>query len=490
MSAGDVAAAVESAVEYQLTDKEILVQLATLPPIEYDRRRDEVARSLRVRVSTLDAQVARLRPQGVPAAQDLAHGLCETWKLERWGEPVQTTMLLDDLAAAFRRHLVLPPHGVETLALWVAHAWTHDAVTISPLLSLTSPEKRCGKTTVLTLLRYTVPRPLPAANISPPALFRAIERWHPTLLIDEVDTFLNEREELRGVLNSAHCRATASVARVDGEERNVRLYSTWAPIVLARIGKLPDTLADRAIELRMRRKLPHESIARLRGDEDAAYLELRQRCDRWAADNIDRLKGANPILPDGLSDRAEDNWRPLVAIADLAGQRWPDMARSAALGLSGRTADEDSSKSVMLLSDLRSLFSEIGVRIPSSMIAERLGTMEERPWSECGPAGKRITPRQIARLLSRFAIMPKTIRLSATDTPKGYELDDCRDAFERYLPSAPPDRRNPCGTTASADYCSATGDLPLRIDKSRKPASDAPCGGVAAEPRGEAKWTG
>ena len=73
--------------------------------------------------------------------------------------------------------------------------------------------KRCGKTTALHVLAALVHRPLPAANVTAAALFRSVEQFRPTLLIDEADSFLRDREELRGVLNSGHVRASAVVVR-------------------------------------------------------------------------------------------------------------------------------------------------------------------------------------------------------------------------------------------------------------------------------------
>jgi len=85
---------------------------------------------------------------------------------------------------------------------------------VSPFLALTSPEKRCGKTTTLHLLSALVPRPLPASSISPAALFRAVERYRPTLLLDEADTVFgpNGSEDLRCMVNAGHTRAGAVVS--------------------------------------------------------------------------------------------------------------------------------------------------------------------------------------------------------------------------------------------------------------------------------------
>ena len=64
--------------------------------------------------------------------------------------------------------------------------------------------------------------------------------------------------------------------------------------------------------------------------------------------------------PDGLHDRARDHWAILFAIADLAGGGWPEVAREAALSLSGDGGDEMTSGS-MLLRDVRVILDEAGL---------------------------------------------------------------------------------------------------------------------------------
>ena len=126
-------------------------------------------------------------------------------------EPLSSQLVpsevLTEVEEAFLRHVALPEGASVALALWVLFAATHDSWSVSPILAAVSPVKRCGKTTLLHLLSTLVPRPLAAANITSAALFRAVEKYKPTLILDEADTFLPEREELRGVLNSGHVRA-------------------------------------------------------------------------------------------------------------------------------------------------------------------------------------------------------------------------------------------------------------------------------------------
>jgi putative DNA primase/helicase len=212
-----------------------------------------------------------------------------------------------------------------------------DAGDISPLMVLVSPTKRCGKTSVLIVLYFLAPRSELSSNITGAALFRYIEDVRPTLPIDEADSFVKDNEELRGILNSGHTKAAAHVIR--NVKHKPRRFSTWAPKAIATIGTLADTLADRAIVVQLQRKPPTATVARLCRRDSEEFAALRSQAARWAIDNFDVLVDPEPQLPNGLNDRASDNWRPLLAIADLAGGEWPEQARRAACLLSGETQD-------------------------------------------------------------------------------------------------------------------------------------------------------
>src|SRR6476620_7983113 len=107
--------------------------------------------------------------------------------------------LLDSLAQLLPRFVVLPKHAAETLALWIVHTYCFQFRDVSTYIGVESPEKRCGKTTLLGILSKLVHQPIIASNISPSAFFRVIEEMRPTLLIDEADTFLQGNDELRGI---------------------------------------------------------------------------------------------------------------------------------------------------------------------------------------------------------------------------------------------------------------------------------------------------
>lgn len=402
------------------------------------------------RVAIRDGAIRRLRAAGVasPARymdaalaetagdEDAPTGQGRTMALrdpEPWPDAVDGAALLDAIAGTVRRYLATRDSVPDAVALWTMHAHAHDAADVSPILALTSPEKRCGKTTMLHVLGALVPRPLPAANITAAALFRVVEAVAPTLLVDEADSFLRDREELRGVLNSGHARASAYVVRTVGDDHEPRIFGTWAAKAIAIIGDLPATLEDRSIIIPMRRRAPDEQVERLRLDRLRELEPLRRRAWRWALDHVDVLRDADPATPSQLHDRAADSWRPLLAIADAVGGEWPARARRAALALSG-AADDGDAPGIMLLADLRSLFAERGVdELPSRDIVAALVEMEDRPWPEWR-RGQPISTRSLARLLMPFGIGPVRMRTPDGSQVRGYGRDAFRDAWRRYLP--------------------------------------------------------
>lgn len=345
-----------------------------------------------------------------------------------WPDPVDGAALLDELRRTFERFVVLPKGASTALALSVVLTHAYDAFTVCPRVAITSPTKRCGKSTLLTLLSGLVPRPLPSVNMSAASLFRAVEEYHPTLLVDEADRFLGDKEDLIGLLNAGHYRPLAYVTRVVGDANEVRAFSVWAPAIIALIGRLPDTIADRSVSIPMRRKTKEEKVERLRLDRLGELETLQRKAWRWAQDNMEALRAADPDVPSALHDRAQDNWRPLLAIADLAGGDWPEKARKAARILSATTNKDDEDIAVTLLGDLRSIFkAREASRMATSDLLDALCAMEDRPWGDW-KGGKPISPQGLARLLKRFNVSPRHER-----NWRGYIAADLTDAWGRYL---------------------------------------------------------
>jgi hypothetical protein len=403
---------------------------------------------------------------------------------ERAGyEPVDGKLLLDELEGILKRYVILPAWAAETLALWALHTYAFEFRDVTTYIGVESPEKRCGKTTLLGVLSELVNRPVVAANISSPAFFRVIEETRPTLLIDEADTFLQGSDELRGILNAGYSKKTAFVWRVtndarrnfklqttslreaaslhgqkavdeETEERESRVakFSCWCPKMICAIGRLPDTLADRCVVIGMERKRADETCERLR---DLDGRGPRERCERFVKEHQSAIAGARPRGATDLNDRAADIWEPLLALADLAGGPWPEKARQAASHLTIRGQEGNPIGSLLMDIFIAFVQNEArkvkeaggeggavekgnrapeadGNRLFSKVLVEALNRSGVRPWREL-VRGKEVTELWLAQRLRAYGIRPRMMRIGGQQS-RGYVESDFMETFRRYVP--------------------------------------------------------
>lgn len=421
------------------TDAAAVQELAGLDPIAYGRTRKAAAERLKVPVAALDRAVQQQRP---PAATEPGPGRALTLvEIPPAEQAIDGGQLADLIVGRLHAYVVLSDHAAVAVTLWIFRAHGHDLFDMNPRLALASPTMRCGKTTTLEILSGLVQRPLPTSNVTSAVLFRTIEAARPTLIIDELDAFSGDNDELRGLLNSGHRKATAQVIRLVGDNYEPRVFSTWCPMVLATIGRLSPTLEDRSLVISMKRKAAGERVIPLRwsgrggGTLRAVLATLAAGCTRWVLDHATQLREAEPEIPDGLNDRQADNWSPLLAIADELGGGWPARARAAAQALSTGEGAETESAGVQLLTDIRHLFETDKIdKLGSADLCGRLAGLEERPWSDW-KHGKPLSPNQLARLLRPFAIRSRTLRLPNDQRLNGYPREDFEETWTRYLPT-------------------------------------------------------
>jgi putative DNA primase/helicase len=216
-------------------------------------------------------------------------------------------------------------------------------------------------------------------------VFRTIEKFTPTLIIDEADSFLGENEELRGLINSGHTRKTAFVVRTVGDDHEPMRFSTWGFKAIAGIGKRAATIEDRAITISLRRKLASEKIEFLRSTVPSHFGVLARKLSRFAVDNMKQISEAQPDLPATLNDRAQDNWEPLLAIADAAGGHWPRSSRDAALALSTGSAESASLGEELFNATLKTFLPETRTNASPARNLPRLSS----PW-RIGPGTRPI----------------------------------------------------------------------------------------------------
>ena len=354
---------------------------------------------------------------------------------------IDGTAILDRLHAALTKYVILPsPEALDAVVLWIAATHAQPAWAHAPRLVIRAPEKRCGKSRLLDIVEGTCCNPLITVNASTAAVYRSIGGDEPpTLLVDEADTIFGGKaaesnEELRGLLNAGHQRNRPAL-RWDNARNRAEKIATFAMAALAGIGMMPDTIEDRAVVIRMRRRAPGETVAPYRHRRDGPALrQLANDLNQWLRSNLAILESAEPTMP--LEDRAADTWEPLIAVADLAAGNWPDRGRHAAESL---TADRDGtakgSDGVRLLTDCRTAFAGYDA-IPTSVLLERLNGDPEAPWAEYPPAG--LTAMKLGVLLRQYEINSENISFPPpTGRIKGYLRASFADAWQRYCPPDP-----------------------------------------------------
>jgi Protein of unknown function (DUF3631) len=359
--------------------------------------------------------------------------------------------LLDDVRDAYCRYIGFASQAQSVaLTLWTAHTHAIEAADCTPYIRVYSAEKESGKTRTEEVAFHLVRGGVRASSVSASALFRMIDAYHPTLLVDEVDAIFapkSEQEELRSILNAGYERGNPVYRSVAvGKQWDASAYDAFSPKMLAGIenGRLPDTLVSRSIPIGLQRKRKGEpSVAKFRKRMDPPRLHaLREALAAWATEDVVKsLAAAFPDPVPGLTDRQDDIWEPLLAVADAAGGDWPALARAAATEL--HAADpENESYGVLLLGDIRELVQD-DEAISTFDLATRLVKEGDRgPWADWwgkfvesdSDASKKSVGHQIGRKLKPYGIKAKQVKVHG-DNVRGFPAGAFTDAFDRYLPS-------------------------------------------------------
>jgi hypothetical protein len=372
--------------------------------------------------------------------------------------------VLDKIDAFYRRFVAFTNDAQPVAAtLWTAHTHLLDVAYTTPRLSVRSPEKRSGKTRLLECMELLVYAALRVVSMSEAALFRLVATEAVVLLWDEVDSIFgpqvrDHKEDLRALLNVGYQRGAVVVRMVgEGKKMRVEKFPVFAPAALTGIGTLPDTIEDRCIVIDLRRRRRDEPVEKFRADRMGPQMApLRQELIEACAAVKDQVALADPAMPPGLHDRAEDCWAPLLAVADAAGDRWAKRARDAAVRLT--TEHEEESLGLQLLADCRDVFDELGADLVTPTdLAGRLADLEESPWGTYGKTEKPITANRVSRMLGSYGIHTRPTRVGKA-RGRYFHADDFLDPWDRYL-SPPRDERVDALTTETPQGPYATTDV-------------------------------
>lgn len=368
------------------------------------------------------------------------------------GSPIDGATALDAVVNFAQRFVLLDPACADVVALWSAFTHIAERFPHAPYLHVKSATMGAGKSTLADIVALLVARALLLSHTTAAALVRAVDRMQPTLIIDEFDAIVQGNhelgEELRGLLNAGSRRRTGFVMKCAkvGKDFVPTRFRCYGPKLIAGIGKLWATVADRCIEIPLERAKPGET-EKFR-DRPAVLAEaesIRKGLERFAKRVAEAALEAQPALPTGLDARAEDIVEPLLALADLAGGDWPERARAAIVKLVlGRERDADD-QGVALLRDIRHVFEIDGAKAMfSTQLIARLHNLPESPWSDKRYGERVLTPSGLAERLKLFGIRSRTVRIG-NDVARGYKRDWFERVWARTLPPLDVDEPEDCG---------------------------------------------
>lgn len=344
--------------------------------------------------------------------------------------PAEPT-ILDRIHDYITRYVAFSdPAQADVLSLFVLHTHAFQYARTTPYLYITSAEKQSGKTRTLEVLETICRTATRSSNLTSAVMFRMIENLRPTLMVDEVDTIFSgsKNEELRGVLNDGYKSGGfiyRAVGNPNDEDGGLVKFNTFCPKILAGIdnGQVPDTVLDRAIRIQLRRKLAGQNVEEFYVEDVEEIAEdLLADIEAWVGAHSDTLadRTQRPARLDGVSDRANEVSRPLLAIANL-NPGWPDRARNALRSLLGEDELKLSPQAKALLVMRDWMDANHSDHIPSALAVELCGF---------GPAQGKV----LGTWMRAYGFSSTGVTRGG-ERYKAYRRADMEDAFSRYLPT-------------------------------------------------------
>jgi hypothetical protein len=374
--------------------------------------------------------------------QDLLAAMLNSETIEEAPLALSPEELFNAVKAFLTRYVVFSqPEHADVITLWILHTWVADYADFTPYIYLHSPVMRCGKTQVHRVVEPLVRNPLRTCNVSEAALYREIEDSHPTLLWDEIDSIFGNRnlseanENKRALLNAGYERGMKAIRMGPGGCGKVS-FDPFCPKILAGIGRLPDTIVDRSIPILLHRRLKTQACEKYRRQDRANAKPLHDALEIWSRDAelLRTLRASHPEMPESLTDRQEDIWEPLLAIADSIGCDVPELARKAALALCNN-GDDDLGYGTKQLLAIKKVVGD-QERITSADLINGLWEDDALPsklMEEDEPNYKKIG-HWLSKLIKSYGGKPARQLRFGDKTLKGYESSELKPMFDRYCP--------------------------------------------------------
>jgi putative DNA primase/helicase len=425
----------------------MIERLAHLSTAQYEEVRRAAAKKLGVRMSWLDPVVAARRASIYGSDDDDEDNLqgesVEIYEPEPCQEPVDTHDLIVEHMEFIRRYVHQPDKFALLNTLWTTHTFTYRKYLCTPRLAIVAPEPDCGKTTLLDTISYLSYRGGVTMSDSTPAfVFRAIQKYKLMYALDEADALFDPSVSsemtlmLTRILNAGH-KQTGRVGRCVGEQQDPRAFNVFAPMAIAYINrkdlKITPATKSRCLVSPLDRMPAYVKVAEFNENDLTAHQALQRKTMRWRNDHIERLS-LDPMMPASIKTRNANNWKPLLAIADLDTRGdFANMIRGLAVAETQRLQASKMSDGALLLGDFLTIFNAGEHVAFSRTIQEKLNAMEDRSWARMGSLiSPGISARKISDLLEPYGIEPKIVEIKG-QRGRGYERKDFELVWARYL---------------------------------------------------------
>jgi hypothetical protein len=453
-------------------------RLARLPREEADRERKTVAKKHGVRVDTLDALIKAAR-----TAAQFTDAVIPPDE-EPWEGVIDLRTILDAALAEVRRYIVTTDPKRAALVLWSAHTHiVHNAMVglqRTPRLAIQSRMPGSGKTTCLEIVSTLSCRGVVRSSATASTIMRTLGTTKRTYCLDEADRQLSDQHsDMVAILDCGDRRSTSVVERSVPTPKGgwtVEPFDVWGAIAFAGIDELPGTLQDRSVRVFLHKATGAEVGEHLRDGSSPELVSLRRQLTAWA-DSLFEL--TEPTLPDVLmrqAGRVGDRWRPLIAIADLAGGQWPALARAAAL--EDVEAEQRPALIERLLISIRSAFDaaepekekpdervqqvDNKTRLTTATLVGALLADRDEEWLTAN-RGKPVTPYFLREKL-RGLLEPRgtqdwwTGQFRNQQHHSGYLRLQFETAWRRYTPRVATDQRSPASRPETSGVSGVSGE--------------------------------
>ena len=352
-----------------------------------------------------------------------------------WDQAVDGEELLNQIIVRIDKEALIEPEQTLVCALWVMFTWVHSQMEFSPIQYITGPDKECGKTVLLTVQSKMAKSPQGTDNISPAALYRLSEMYHPTILADEAQDQLKDPDFCL-VIKAGHVPGKPAI-RCNPNTMMPEAFDVFCPKLLAGIGRTNGQIMSRSIVIEMERRNGRVDCS-LKAS-DPIFVEIHRKLARWAKD-VGDLSALN--LPEGIAvRRGRDNWNMLYRVACAVSED----AKTRLIEAIPFFVNEEEDFTTYLLDSLRKLSREKGEMkqdgfLSSDVIIEALNEDKEAPWFAKDDKG--LSREKLAHRLRRYKVKPDQVwNIVLQKQIRGYHYTDSRPhhkglerVFEQYLP--------------------------------------------------------